>query len=108
VLVFYSSGKLIHDSLDVLLESVPSHVDLEMLERKIVELKSVKDVHDLHVWSITPTKMCCISAHVVVEKETDSRRLIETLIQMLKEEFGIDHTTFQLEEEGYPKASGEH
>jgi len=108
VLVFYSSGKLIHDSLDVLLESVPSHVDLEMLERKIVELKSVKDVHDLHVWAITPTKMCCISAHVVVEKETDSRRLIETLIQMLKEEFGIDHTTFQLEEEGYPKASGEH
>ena len=108
VLIFYSSGKLIRDSLNVLLESVPSHVDIGVLERKIVELEGVKGIHDLHVWSITPTKMCCMSAHIVIEKGTDRRRLIGTLIKVLKEEFGIDHTTFQLEEEGYPKAAGEH
>jgi len=43
-----------------------------------------------------------------VEEGTDRKRLITTLINMLKEEFGIDHTTIQLEDEGYPKASGEH
>jgi cobalt-zinc-cadmium efflux system protein len=108
VLIFYSSGKLIRDSLNVLLEGVPSHIDVSVLERRIVELEDVKRVHDLHVWCITPTKMCCMSGHVVVKKGTDRKKLIATLIDMLKEEFGIDHTTIQLEDEGYPKAVGEH
>ncbi len=108
VLIFYSSGRLVRDSLNVLLEGVPSHIDVSALERRIVDLKGVKRVHDLHVWCMTPTKMCCMSGHVVVEKEIDRKKLITTLINVLKEEFGIDHTTIQLEDEGYPKAVGEH
>jgi len=108
VLIFYSSGKLIRDSLNILLEGVPSHIDVSALERRIVELKGVKRVHDLHVWCITPTKMCCMSGHVVVEKATNRKELITTLINVLKEEFGIDHITIQLEDEDYPKAVGEH
>jgi len=71
-------------------------------------LEGVKRVHDLHVWCITPTKMFCMSGHVVVKKGTNRKKLTTTLINMLKEEFGIDHTTIQLEDEGYPKAVGEH
>jgi len=108
VLIFYSSGRLVRDSLNVLLEGVPPHIDLSALERRIVELEGVKRVHDLHVWSITPTKMCCMSGHVVVKKGTNRKKLVTTLINVLKEEFGIDHTTIQLEDEGYPKAIGEH
>jgi cobalt-zinc-cadmium efflux system protein len=108
VLIFYGSGRLVRDSLNVLLEGVPSNIDVSALERRIVELKDVKGVHDLHVWSITPTKMCCMSGHVVVKKGTNRKKLITTLINILKEEFEIDHTTFQLEDEGYPKAAGEH
>ncbi len=108
VLIFYSSGKLIRDSLNVLLEGVPSHIDVNVLERRIVELKGVRGVHDLHVWCITPTKMCLMSGHVVVTKEVNRKKLISTLIKVLKEEFGIDHTTIQLEDEGYPKAAKEH
>jgi len=108
VLIFYSSGKLVRDSLNVLLEGVPYHIDVSALERRILELKGVKKVHDLHVWCITPTRMCCMSGHVVVKKGTNRKKLIATLINMLKEEFGIDHTTIQLEDEGYPKAVGEH
>ena len=108
VLIFYSSGKLIRDSLNVLLEGVPSNIDVSAVERRIVELKGVKGVHDLHVWCITPTKMCLMSGHVVVKKGTNRKRLISTLINVLKEEFGIDHTTIQLEDEGYPKAANEH
>jgi cobalt-zinc-cadmium efflux system protein len=108
VLIFYSSGRLVRDSMNVLLEGVPSHIELSALERRIVELKGVKRVHDLHVWCITPTKMCCMSGHVVVKKGTNRKKLITTLINVLKEEFGIDHTTIQLEDEGYPKAVGEH
>jgi len=108
VLIFYSSGKLVRDSVNVLLEGVPSHIDLSLLERRIVEVKGVKEVHDLHVWCITPTKMCCMSGHVVVKKGTNKKKLITTLINVLKDEFRIDHTTIQLEDEGYPKAVSEH
>ena len=108
VLIFYSSGKLIRDSLNVLLEGVPSHIDASALERRMREVKDVKGIHDLHVWCITPTRMCCMSAHVVMKEGADRKRLITTLINVLKEEFGIDHTTVQLEDEGYPKAEGEH
>jgi len=108
VLIFYSSWRLIRDSLNVLLEGVPSNIDVSAVERRIVELEDVEGVHDLHVWSITPTKMCLVSCHVVVRKGTNRKKLISTLINMLKEEFGIDHTTIQLEDEGYPKAASEH
>jgi cobalt-zinc-cadmium efflux system protein len=108
VLIFYGSGRLIRDSINVLLEGVPSNIDVSALERRIVELKGVKDIHDLHVWCITPTQTCCMSAHVVVKKGTNRKKLLTTLIDMLREEFGIDHTTIQLEDEGYPKAVGEH
>lgn len=108
IMIFYSSGKLVRDSLNVLLEGVPSHIDVSTLERRIIEVRGVRDVHDLHVWCITPTKMCCMSGHVVVEEWADRKKLITTLIDMLKKEFGIDHTTIQIEDEGYPKAAGEH
>jgi len=107
-LIFYSSGKLIQDSLNVLLEGVPPHIDVSALKRRILEVKEVKGIHDLHVWCITPTRMCCMSAHVVMKEGADRKKLITTLINILKKEFGIDHTTIQLEDEGYPKAEGEH
>jgi len=108
VLIFYGSGKLIRDSINVLLEGVPSHIDMSALERRMAELKGVREVHDLHVWCITTTKMCCMSGHVVVEKGINRKRLITTLIKMLRDDFGIDHTTIQLEDEDYPKAVSEH
>jgi cobalt-zinc-cadmium efflux system protein len=108
VLVFYSSGKLVRDSVNVLLEGVPPHIDVSALEHRILGLEGVKNVHDLHVWSIADAKMCCMSSHVVVIKGTDGKKLITNLINILKEEFGIDHTTIQLEDEGYPKAANEH
>jgi cobalt-zinc-cadmium efflux system protein len=108
LLIFYSSFKLVRESVNVLLEGVPSGIDVDAVERRILEQKGVKDVHDLHVWCITPTKICAISCHVVVEKGTNRKRLTSDLISMLKEEFGIDHTTIQLEDEGYPKAVSEH
>jgi len=108
VLVLYSSGKIVRDSVNVLLEGVPPHIDVASLERRIAGVKGIRNVHDLHVWSIADTKMCCMSSHVVVEEGIDRKQLITKLIHMLREEFGIDHTTIQLEGEDYPKAAGEH
>jgi cobalt-zinc-cadmium efflux system protein len=108
MLIFYGSWKLVRESINILLEGVPHGININEVERRIMQLKGVKRVHDLHVWCITPTKMCLMSCHVVIERGTNRKNLMAELISMLKEEFGIDHTTIQLEGEGYPKAVGEH
>ncbi|MGQ9506760.1 MAG: cation diffusion facilitator family transporter [Candidatus Bathycorpusculaceae bacterium] len=107
-LIFYSSWKLVRESINVLLEGVPYGINVNAVERRIMEQEGVNEVHDLHVWCITPTKMCCMSCHVVVKKDTDKKKLLSDLMKILSEEFGIDHTTIQLEDEGYPKAISEH
>ena len=108
VLVFYSSGRLVRDSVNVLLEGVPGHIDLSAVERRILGMKGVKNIHDLHIWSIADTKICCMSSHLIVEDGTNGKDLITKLIEILNKEFGIDHTTIQLEDETYPKAAHEH
>ena len=108
ILISYGAYKLIRESINVLLEGVPPDIDMATVERKIREQKGVKGVHDLHVWCITPTKICALSCHVVVEEGIDRRKLLSDLIAVLDAVFGIDHTTIQLEEEGYPKAHDEH
>ncbi len=107
-LIFYSSSRLVRDTVNVLLEGVPSHIDVAALEERIVQIQNVRAVHDLHVWCITPSRMCCMSAHVVVGDSADRKRLMKLLIGVLRDEFGIDHTTIQFEEQGYPKAAEEH
>ena len=108
LLIFYGSLRLVRESMNVLLEGVPHGIDVNAVEQRMTKFEGVQGVHDLHVWCITPTRMCIMSAHVVVKKGTNKKKLLSDLISMLKEEFGIDHTTIQLEEEGYPKAVGEH
>lgn len=108
LLVFYGAFNLVRESADVLLEGAPRGINVDAVERKIMEQIGVENVHDLHVWCITPSRICALSCHVVVDKDVDRKRLTSDLIAMLEKEFGIDHTTIQLEEEGYPKAGSEH
>jgi cobalt-zinc-cadmium efflux system protein len=107
-LILIGAYKLVRESVNVLLEGVPSGIDVNAVEHRIMEHKGVKGVHDLHVWCITPTRICALSCHIVMEEGTDRRKLTSDLIRMLEAEFGIDHTTIQLEEEGYPKSPHEH
>ncbi len=108
LLILYGSGKLIHESLNVLLEGVPSHINLRAVEEKILGEDGVESVHDLHVWCVTPDKMCVLTAHVVVGGDVDQKILLSRLIDGLRRDFGIDHVTIQFESRGFPKASNEH
>lgn len=107
VLIFFSSGKLIKESVNILLEGVPPQIDIDAISRRITEHEGVEKIHDFHVWCITPPK-CLMSVHIVVEEGTDRKKLMTNLIEMLEEEFEIEHTTIQFEDKGYPKAHDEH
>lgn len=108
ILIFYGAFNLVRESINVLLEGVPKGIDISAVERRILEQKDVLEVHDLHVWCITPTRICALSCHITVNEGADRRKLTSELITMLDTEFGIDHTTIQLEDTDYPKANSEH
>ena len=108
LLISYGAFKLVRESVNVLLEGAPRGIDVGKVEKRIREQEGVVGIHDLHVWCMTPTRICALSCHVVVKANVDRRKLTADLISVLDTEFGIDHTTIQLEDEGYPIAISEH
>lgn len=89
---------LLREAIDILLEATPRGVDIETLRRHVLECTGVKDIHDLHVWTIT-SGMNVLSAHVIVRRETDPGAVLDELESCLRGDFDIEHSTFQLETE---------
>jgi cobalt-zinc-cadmium efflux system protein len=96
LLVLYSSWKLVHESVDVLLESVPAHIDLMEVRQAIDDIPGVGQVHDLHVWTVT-SGMVCMSGHAVVQNPDQNQRVLQEIHAALRDRFGISHITVQLE-----------
>jgi len=98
VLVLASSWRLIKEPLDVLMEAAPSNLDVDRVGAAICEEDGVRSVHDLHVWTVT-AGFGAIAAHVVVAEGSDRDLIRRRLELTLGEQFGIEHTTLQMEEE---------
>ncbi len=99
VLVLIWSIKLIVDSLRILLEAAPHGVKIDEVRSVILEEKSVKAVHDLHLWVIT-SRMYTLTAHIVLEADatvSQTEELARRLDERLDEAFDITHTTYQFE-----------
>ena len=95
-LILFSSWTLIREAVDVLMEAVPAHIDLDELRRALNEVPGAIEVHDLHVWSLT-TGRCALSAHAVVEDGAASDRILNDMTECLATRFDIQHVTIQLE-----------
>ena len=96
LLVMRSAWKLITDSVDILLQSTPLHIDPAEVVHTIEGVDGVIAVHDLHIWTVT-SGMISLSCHIVIQELQDSMRILETLKKLLDEEFDIDHATLQVE-----------
>lgn len=96
IIIIYGSWNLIRESVNVLLEGTPSHIDLGEVEKSILATDGVDNVHDLHVWTIT-SGMDALSAHVIHGEEINQAELLKTLRTKLHDSFGIDHLTIQME-----------
>jgi cobalt-zinc-cadmium efflux system protein len=90
---------LMKSALDVLLESVPSGVDLEAIEEAMQAVSGVQSVHDLHVWSIT-SGFVAMSAHITGDGRP-STDILHDVQAMLLERFKIQHATLQVEAEDH-------
>ncbi|HET7511026.1 MAG TPA: cation diffusion facilitator family transporter [Solirubrobacterales bacterium] len=98
LLVLASSWRLIKEPVDVLMEAAPANIDVDAVGAAICSEQGVRSVHDLHVWTVT-SGFGAIAAHVVVAQEVDRDLIRRRLELTLRESFGIEHTTLQMEEE---------
>ena len=96
VLIVASAWRLLKDVVNVLLEAAPSHIDVRILEQKMLSIEGVLAIHDLHVWSITSGKES-LSAHLEVGEGTDRDGVLNQMNEMLSREFDVHHTTLQVE-----------
>jgi cobalt-zinc-cadmium efflux system protein len=97
-LVLASSWRLIKEPLDVLMEAAPANLDVDKVGAAICAEEGVRSVHDLHVWTVT-AGFGAIAAHVVVAADSDRDLIRRRLELTLGEQYGIEHTTLQMEEE---------
>jgi cobalt-zinc-cadmium efflux system protein len=97
-LILFSSWELVREAVDVLMEAVPPHVDVDRLERCLAEIPGIEEVHDLHVWTLT-TGRYALSAHVVARNRVGDDALLMAMTDVCHRDFQIEHTTIQVEHE---------
>jgi cobalt-zinc-cadmium efflux system protein len=95
VLVVWSGWKLIKEAVNVLLEAAPRHLDTREIERTILDVDGVFEVHDLHVWTIT-SGFISLSAHVVTSRDSTGD-VLGRIREVLRSRFEIEHSTIQIE-----------
>ena len=93
-LMLFSSWDLVKESVEILMESAPRRLNPERLEASLRTVPSVREVHDLHVWSVTQERLA-LSVHLIATDAPEN--VIESANGLLEKDFGIRHTTIQVE-----------
>ena len=108
VLILWSSYGLVREAIHILLLGVPPHIDYHQVEKTILEREGVCCLYDLHIWTIESGREA-ISAHVVVpDGFGGSKELLRAIAADLRQQFGIEHATIQIEESHDLKESRVH
>ena len=92
LLILYSSWQLIRESVNILLEGTPPHINTRAVVDSMHDVAGVIDVHDLHIWTISSGKDA-LSAHVTLEPGASHRSTLESLQEQLLKRFNIGHVT---------------
>jgi cobalt-zinc-cadmium efflux system protein len=99
VLITWTGLRITWASLHVLMEGAPSGIDASVLRRAMEGVSGVKEVHDLHIWTIT-SGYNALSAHVLLERELsmeDAQSVLSALHAIASGDYGIQHVTIQIE-----------
>ena len=98
ILVLWSSWDILNESIHILLEATPAHINLVDVETTICEVSGVLNVHDLHVWTISSGLIAC-SCHIQVAEQSVSKgqEILHRVADALEHEFKISHSTIQIE-----------
>lgn len=97
VLILISAVRLLRVVTHVLMEGVPPGVDPHEVSEALSEIEGVRAVHDMHIWSLSSNSHA-IAAHVDMEAMAQWQAVLPQMQQILRERFGIEHSTLQPED----------
>jgi cobalt-zinc-cadmium efflux system protein len=106
VLVLYSSWELMAESVEVLLEGTPRHLKISNILKDLGSIRGIVSIHDLHVWSIA-SGMTAMSCHIVMRTNEDSNIVLAESSHLMREKYGVEHTTIQIEYENWEAHPGD-
>ena len=97
-IILFGAVNVTREAVHILLENSPQNADAHTVATHLRGLDAVKDVHDMHIWSLC-SNYCALSAHIVVDENTTLAPdlILEQINAELQTHFGISHTTVQLE-----------
>ena len=100
-LILWSSWDILAESVNVLMEAAPRHIDMQALAKAIKDVPGVLETHDLHVWTIASGVIAC-SCHIVVADQStrSGQDVLRNVAEALRQSFGVTHSTIQVEVEG--------
>ena len=98
LLIIGASWQLIQEATEILMESTPRHLDIQKVAQRLEQVPGVINIHDLHIWTIT-SGLYTLSVHAVVNGSRDREAVRCEMMVILKDQFGLEHTTIQIEEE---------
>jgi cobalt-zinc-cadmium efflux system protein len=103
IVILWGAVRIVKESVDILLESVPPHVEIEKVAEAIKKVPGVEDMHEIHVWTIT-SGIYALSAHLSITDQmvSQSCNVLTKVNGVLAHDFNITHTTLQLECESCP------
>lgn len=107
ILIIISGWRVTKDSIHILMEGAPAQVDIEKIKLAFMSIPLVKDVHDIHIWSIT-SDFHSFSCHISIAGEGAHDVILHHAQTILHDNFGIEHSTIQIENEevGCPSDHG--
>jgi cobalt-zinc-cadmium efflux system protein len=98
IFLFIGSWRVVRSSVHILFEGTPEGISLSEVARAISEIDGVREVHDLHIWSIC-SGYPALSVHVCADFDGTTTKRLSAIKKMLQERFGIEHTTIQIDTE---------
>ncbi|WEK53370.1 MAG: cation diffusion facilitator family transporter [Candidatus Cohnella colombiensis] len=95
-IIFIGGAKILRESTLILMESVPEQFNLDEIREDLAKVEGVEDVHEMHLWSIS-TDHYSLTAHMFVRADIQQFCIILAVNEVLKEKYGITHSTIQME-----------
>jgi cobalt-zinc-cadmium efflux system protein len=100
LLILRGAYGLVKESIDIFLEATPKEIDMDKMVDDLLRIEGVKDVHHLHLWTIT-SGIYAMSAHVLIDDLliSKSNRILDEIERLLRAKYSMEHTTIQFESE---------
>jgi cobalt-zinc-cadmium efflux system protein len=96
LLILKSAWSLIQHTVHILMEGTPASINQFEVKQALESIEGVIEIHDLHIWTIT-SGMDSLSCHLLIEDQYDGQALLQKAIQLLEQDFQIQHSTIQIE-----------